>query len=250
MSAAVSGEMSQCAMRSHENVDVLQRRKLSSHILGRFALASVVIGLGTAVCRAADSPPLTDRAAAASRDPAGTATPATGALSGKREFVSPGHGYLDYLADGWHPQRSNTFGLVEDFVHAEAVNQYLVAYLRNAGADVVTLRESDLNSNMVIVDDGTHGTYDVTYPDGISSLPGAADCMIYTGTVFGACVEAESGESKVVYLGFPFETIVDAAVREQMMAAVFAFMDLEPKDVIFYDEFELGDLSRWITHGP
>jgi hypothetical protein len=31
---------------------------------------------------------------------------------------------------------------------------------------------------------------------------------------------------------------------------VFEFMDLDSKDVIFYDEFELGDLSRWSSRGP
>ena len=99
-------------------------------------------------------------------------------------------------------------------------------------------------------DDGTHGTYDVTYPDGIASLSGAADCMVYAGTAFGACVEFESGESRVVYLGFPFETIIGAADRAGIMAVTVEYMDLEPKDVIFFDEFERGDLSRWTIHEP
>ncbi len=99
-------------------------------------------------------------------------------------------------------------------------------------------------------DDGSHDTYDVSYPDAITALPGATDCMTYAGTAFGACVELEVGGSKVVYLGFPFETIISAAHREGVMAGVFEFMDLDSKDVIFYDEFEVGDLSRWSSQGP
>lgn len=76
-----------------------------------------------------------------------------GALSGKVVYVSAGHGFTWYDSlDRWATQRGNTNGLVEDLVNAEAVNQYLVHYLRNAGATVFTVREHDLQTHMVIVD--------------------------------------------------------------------------------------------------
>ena len=75
-----------------------------------------------------------------------------GTLSGKIVYLSAGHGWT-FVSGGWHTQRGNTNGLVEDFITTEGVAQYLVPYLRNMGAYVVPIRESDLNPNMVAVDD-------------------------------------------------------------------------------------------------
>lgn len=75
-----------------------------------------------------------------------------GALAGKTVYVSAGHGWA-YSADAWRTQRGNTNGIVEDFVSAEAVNQLLLQYLVNMGAHVVTVRETDMSSERVIVDD-------------------------------------------------------------------------------------------------
>ena len=79
----------------------------------------------------------------------------TGGLSGKHVYVSQGHGWTwsDVLGR-WATQRGNTWGIVEDFVNAEAIDQYLLHYLENAGATVWPVRERDLRSSMVIVDDG------------------------------------------------------------------------------------------------
>jgi len=88
------------------------------------------------------------------------ASGATGALAGKQIFFSQCHGWIDYnSAAAWETQRAITNGIVEDFVNPEAVDQYLLTYFRNAGADFFTLRESDMNSNMVIVDDEDRTTY-------------------------------------------------------------------------------------------
>jgi N-acetylmuramoyl-L-alanine amidase len=97
---------------------------------------------------------------------------ASGALEGKLIFISQCHGWLD-SAGGWDTQRGITHGIVEDFVNPEAVNQFLLDYLRNAGADVFTLRESDLNTSLRIVDDADgvafpqNGTYVETGPSGL-----------------------------------------------------------------------------------
>jgi N-acetylmuramoyl-L-alanine amidase len=78
---------------------------------------------------------------------------AVGALSGKTIYVSPGHGWY-WTGGDWTTQRGNANGIVEDLVSAETIDQFLLQYLRLMGAHVVPLREADLNTNMVIVDDG------------------------------------------------------------------------------------------------
>ncbi len=76
-----------------------------------------------------------------------------GPLSDKVIFISQGHGWIDYSdSRAWSTQRGITQDIVEDFVNAEAINQYLLEYLHNAGAKVFTMRERDLNNSMVIVD--------------------------------------------------------------------------------------------------
>jgi hypothetical protein len=76
---------------------------------------------------------------------------AAGALSGKSVYLSPGHGW--YYSDGWHTQRGNVLGVVEDLSNADGVDEFLVPYLLNAGALVVPVREIDPTMQMVILDD-------------------------------------------------------------------------------------------------
>jgi len=91
--------------------------------------------------------------------PADAPGPRQGALSGKVVYVSAGHGFTWTDTIGrWATQRGNTNDIVEDLVSAEAVDQYMITYLRNAGATVFTARERDLNPNMVIVDADEGGT--------------------------------------------------------------------------------------------
>ncbi len=81
-----------------------------------------------------------------------------GALTGATVFLSPGHGW--YYADKlgrWATQRGNSHGVVEDHSNGEAVLQFLTKYLWNAGAEVVTTRERDMQTNMVIVEPGKPG---------------------------------------------------------------------------------------------
>ena len=95
-----------------------------------------------------------------------TRSASSGFLSGKTVYLSAGHGWYWHSSLGWICQRGNTHGIVEDFSNPEAVNAFLVPYLRNAGATVFTLRETDRNSARVVVDneDGTthpgRGTYE------------------------------------------------------------------------------------------
>ncbi|MGC8840143.1 MAG: fibronectin type III domain-containing protein [Candidatus Sumerlaeaceae bacterium] len=87
----------------------------------------------------------------------------TGALTGASIFLSPGHGWAYNSSLGrWATQRTYTNGLIEDHSNAEACLQYLVRYLWNAGARVYTVRERDMNTNMVIVDNAS-ATYSGTW---------------------------------------------------------------------------------------
>ncbi len=83
-----------------------------------------------------------------------------GALTGKTVYVSAGHGWEwnDYV-DAWRTQRPpypnppyDDGPIIEDHNNAEAVNQYLLQYLWNAGARVIPVRERDMNEAEVVVD--------------------------------------------------------------------------------------------------
>lgn len=111
-----------------------------------------------------------------------------GALSGASIFISPGHGwYYSGTLGRWATQRGNTNNIIEDLSNGEAVLEYLVPYLWNAGARVYTTRERDLNPNMVIVDNGGAG-YSTTGSWTTASLPDQAynDDLQRAVTVTGA----------------------------------------------------------------
>ena len=82
----------------------------------------------------------------------------TASLSGKTIYLSAGHGWQwmpDYNSSyptRWSTQRGIYQDIIEDHNNAEVMAQYLIPYLENAGATVVTVRERDWNINRVIVD--------------------------------------------------------------------------------------------------
>ncbi len=80
----------------------------------------------------------------------GSPTP-QGALAGKTVWLSPGHGWHN-TGSGFVTQRGTTNAIVEDFVSAESVDYYLMGYLYNAGANVWSVRERDVNTNEIIID--------------------------------------------------------------------------------------------------
>ncbi|MCS6806143.1 MAG: N-acetylmuramoyl-L-alanine amidase [Blastocatellia bacterium] len=108
---------------------------------------------------------------AASPPAFGQAQP-VGALTGKTIFLSQSHGWYWHTQFGWLTQRPNTNDIVEDFVTPELINQYLVQYLWNAGADVWTCRERDLNTQQIIVDNDQADGYSETGAWQTGSLPG------------------------------------------------------------------------------
>jgi hypothetical protein len=85
-----------------------------------------------------------------------------GALTGKTVYVSAGHGW-QWTGTDWRVQRIPyplppfQGPIIEDHNNAEAVNQYLLQYLWNAGAMVWPVRERDMNAAGVTVDNDSTG---------------------------------------------------------------------------------------------
>jgi hypothetical protein len=122
-----------------------------------------------------EAPPLSE--AYVGQPPAPGQGQPQGALSGKTVYVSAGHGWL-WNGYAWRTQRPSypqppyVGPIIEDHNNAEAVDQYLLQYLWNAGAQVWPVRERDMNGAQRIVnnDDGTGYAEQGSWATG--SLPG------------------------------------------------------------------------------
>lgn len=115
----------------------------------------------TTVLRKEPTPSMSAMAAAQARQaPVPGQGQPQGALSGKAVYVSAGHGWW-WSYGRWKTQRppypnhpSYPGPIIEDHHNAEAVNQYLLQYLWNAGATVWPTRERSLNPDeMIVVND-------------------------------------------------------------------------------------------------
>ncbi len=85
---------------------------------------------------------------------------ASGMLNDKTVWLSAGHGWkYDSRRKVFKTQRHNSHGLVEDFTTIEGVNYHLLKYLYQAGANVWTVRERDMNTQEVIVDNDQKAPY-------------------------------------------------------------------------------------------
>ncbi len=78
-------------------------------------------------------------------------------------------------------------------------------------------------------DDGTAGIYRVGYPDVITPYGGGVAALQYApssvaGVQFAGVLSGGSAEGRLVYLGFPFETIYPSAARDEAMARVLDFL--------------------------
>lgn len=100
---------------------------------------------------------------------------------------------------------------VDDDVYSGVANpQNTVSGVANVTFDGISLT----------FDNGTHGTYDVAFPDVINPTGGSVVAMNYTGSGEAntiAAVVYGGVDYKVVYLGFPFETITTVTARNSVM---------------------------------
>ncbi|HTD87260.1 MAG TPA: hypothetical protein VK850_11850 [Candidatus Binatia bacterium] len=95
-------------------------------------------------------------------------------------------------------------------------------------------------------DDGTFGTYNVGYPDRLTPLNGATTALVYGGSTTAAAIQSSN---RLVYLGFPFETITTAAAREAYMLDVLKYFDVLPKPVILAFDPQSATVSWWAIPG-
>ncbi len=81
-------------------------------------------------------------------------------------------------------------------------------------------------------DDGSKGIYFVGFPDLITPTNGGATASVnysaITGGAAGITYNGAAGGGKVVYLGFPFETITSASVRNAYMLDTLNFFNAAP----------------------
>jgi hypothetical protein len=85
-------------------------------------------------------------------------------------------------------------------------------------------------------DNGSSGIYDVRFPDVLTPVgPNAQAALNYAGGLPGAAAIQHADPatgSKLVYFGFPFETITNAALREGLMFDVLSFFDIIPAPIL------------------
>ncbi|MDP6423205.1 MAG: N-acetylmuramoyl-L-alanine amidase [Planctomycetota bacterium] len=80
-------------------------------------------------------------------------------------------------------------------------------------------------------DNGSGGTYDVDYPDVLApSDSKSSTCLFYSTGGQVAGIQRIDGPSRVVNLGFPFETIGNVAVRADLMRRALRFL-LAPRSL-------------------
>ncbi|MGH6960399.1 MAG: hypothetical protein ACREE7_07960, partial [Dongiaceae bacterium] len=76
-------------------------------------------------------------------------------------------------------------------------------------------------------DDGTHGTYDVDRPDRFEPMGGATSALLYNGGLGGTAALAYVGApcARLIYMGFPLETIYPKSTRDALLSRSMAFLN-------------------------
>jgi len=93
------------------------------------------------------------------------------------------------------------------------------------------------NIDHIQFDNGSHGGYDVDYPDGIKPTGGSVLAMIYDGvdedSRGGAAIQYEgrfgngTQTGRLVYVAFPFEMIYEPDQRNRVMQRILDFFDVD-----------------------
>jgi len=93
-----------------------------------------------------------------------------------------------------------------------------------------------------IFDDGSRGLYWVGYPDILTTNAGAKPALTYSGVGYGSAAiqyDGSLGGGKLVYLGFPFETLTNATRRAEYMADILNFLYVPPTPAIEIESISL-----------
>jgi D-alanyl-D-alanine carboxypeptidase len=95
-------------------------------------------------------------------------------------------------------------------------------------------------------DDGTHGTYNVDFPDVLLATNGSISALTYSGGTGGAAAlqyNGSQGGGKIVNFGFPFEAITSSAVRDACMSDILRFFNLVPPPQLMPAQFNASNNS-------
>ena len=93
-------------------------------------------------------------------------------------------------------------------------------------------------------DNGTHGTFDVDWPDALTPYGGSRSILKYknatstniAGIVFEGKFTGGSVPGKLVYIAVPFETIYPEGKRSALMSKVFDFFEGQITDIALSEE--------------
>ncbi len=88
----------------------------------------------------------------------------------------------------------------------------------------------------ILFDDGTHGTFNVRYPDALIPNNGSESIVRYLnvsthdlgGVSFEGLFPGGTQAGKLVFLGFPFETIYPTDSRNAVMESIVQYLLIEP----------------------
>lgn len=82
-------------------------------------------------------------------------------------------------------------------------------------------------------DNGTHGTFNVSYPDVIAGVNGGVNCLQYSGltnnfagVLYSGMFPSGTVAGKLINLGFPFETIYPESSRILFMGKILDFFNI------------------------
>jgi hypothetical protein len=85
-------------------------------------------------------------------------------------------------------------------------------------------------TDTLLFDNGTHGTYNVDYPDVIAPVNGGTSTLRYTNNststsaiYFSGMFPSGTVSGKLVYLGFPLESVYNAAKRDALVGDCWRF---------------------------
>lgn len=117
------------------------------------------------------------------------------------------------------------------------------------GDDANTYNTSGLSSGILssinLSFDNGQQFYNVDFPDRLAAAAGGAVAMNYSGgTGGGAVVTSQTGATKTVLMGFPFETITSSANRNAVMARVLQFFGFRPVRLDFAFQIDGTGLDR------
>ena len=99
-------------------------------------------------------------------------------------------------------------------------------------------------------DNGTHGTYNVDFPDVLLPTNGSIRAISYLGGLGGAAAvqyDGSLGGGKLVNFGFPFETITNSAVRDAYMSDVLRFFGVLSPPALLPAQVNLASHTLTLT---